>query len=73
MPNPAPSSPETKALSANKTLAPAFTEIIPKLKQEGIAIVAITHDDRYYHCADRIYRMDYGKLIEDDVNIYARL
>ena len=50
-----------------------YTEIIPILKQEGIAIVAITHDDRYYHCADRIYRMDYGKLIEEDVNIYARL
>lgn len=48
-----------------------YTEIIPLLKQEGITIIAITHDDRYYHCADKIYRMDYGKLIEEDITIYA--
>ncbi|MCW3466348.1 cyclic peptide export ABC transporter [Chitinophaga nivalis] len=39
-----------------------YTEIIPLLKQEGFTILAITHDDRYYHCADKLYQMDYGKL-----------
>jgi putative ATP-binding cassette transporter len=42
-----------------------YTEIIPALKQEGIAIVAITHDDKYYHCADKLYKMDAGKLVAE--------
>lgn len=46
-----------------------YTEIIPLLKQEGITIIAITHDDRYYHCADKLYRMEYGKLIPESVGI----
>lgn len=40
-----------------------YTEIIPLLKQQEITIIAITHDDRYYHCADKLFRMEYGKLI----------
>ncbi|NSL85724.1 cyclic peptide export ABC transporter [Chitinophaga sp. Mgbs1] len=42
-----------------------YTEIIPLLKGEGISIIAITHDDRYYHCADKLYKMDYGHLLEE--------
>lgn len=41
-----------------------YTEIIPFLKNEKMAILAITHDDKYYYCADRLYKMDYGKLFE---------
>ena len=40
-----------------------YTEIIPMLKAEGRTILAITHDDAYYHCADELYRMEYGKLV----------
>ncbi|MGI4821955.1 MAG: cyclic peptide export ABC transporter [Janthinobacterium lividum] len=39
-----------------------YTEILPLLKKAGFTIVAITHDDKYYNCADRIFEMDYGKL-----------
>ena len=42
-----------------------YTVILPLLKTEGITIIAITHDDKYYHCADKIYKMEYGKLIEE--------
>lgn len=42
-----------------------YTKIIPILKSEGITIIAITHDDKYYHCADKLYKMDYGKLIAE--------
>jgi putative ATP-binding cassette transporter len=41
-----------------------YTEIIPLIKAEGKTILAITHDDHYYHCADKLYRMEYGRLIE---------
>ena len=46
-----------------------YTEIIPFLKAENRGIIAITHDDKYYYCADRLYKMEEGKLQEktDDV------
>ncbi|MBB5620268.1 putative ATP-binding cassette transporter [Pedobacter cryoconitis] len=47
-----------------------YTEIIPLLKAKGLTIIAITHDDRYYHCADKLYKMDDGNLIEENVNIH---
>jgi putative pyoverdin transport system ATP-binding/permease protein len=50
-----------------------YTEIIPMLKADGITIIAITHDDKYYHYADRLYKMDYGKLIEENVNIHKTI
>jgi putative ATP-binding cassette transporter len=46
-----------------------YTEIIPLIKQEGTTIIAITHDDKYYHCAEKIYKMDYGKLVEENADI----
>lgn len=42
-----------------------YTEIIPILKNEGITIIAITHDDKYYYCADSVYKMEFGKLSRD--------
>ncbi len=48
-----------------------YTEIIPLLKQEGITMIAITHDDKYYHTADRVYKMEYGKLTEKLVGEYT--
>jgi putative ATP-binding cassette transporter len=46
-----------------------YTEIIPLIKQEGTTIIAITHDDKYYHCAEKIYKMDYGKLVAENAGI----
>lgn len=47
-----------------------YTEIIPLLKAKGLTVIAITHDDRYYYCADKLYKMDDGNLIEENVNIH---
>ena len=33
-------------------------------QQQGKTIIAVTHDDHYFHVADRILKMEYGKLIE---------
>jgi putative ATP-binding cassette transporter len=41
-----------------------YLEIIPALKKSGLTILAITHDDNYYHCADRLFKMDAGQLTE---------
>ena len=42
-----------------------FYEVLLKeLKQMGKTIVAVTHDDAYFDCADRIIKFDYGKIVE---------
>ncbi len=41
-----------------------YEEIVPVLKAEGITIIAISHDDKYYHATDRLYRMEEGRLYE---------
>lgn len=47
-----------------------YMEIVPLLKKDGITIIAITHDDKYYHCADKLYKMEEGKLIEESIKVY---
>lgn len=42
-----------------------YEELLPSLKKEGKTVVAVTHDDRYYHCADRIVVMKDGKFVEE--------
>ncbi|WP_343691147.1 cyclic peptide export ABC transporter [Chitinophaga sp.] len=39
-----------------------YTEVLPFLKENGITIIAITHDDQYYYCADKLYKMEEGQL-----------
>jgi putative pyoverdin transport system ATP-binding/permease protein len=41
-----------------------YEEIVPLLKQEDRTILAVTHDDKYYHTADKLYKMEYGKLVK---------
>lgn len=41
-----------------------YTYLLPELKNRGITIIAITHDDRYFYTADRVMKMDNGQLQE---------
>ena len=41
-----------------------YTELLPFLKSQGKTIVAITHDDRYFNQADKLYKLEEGSLIE---------
>jgi len=44
-----------------------FYEVyLKELKARGKTIVAISHDDRYFHLADRLIKMDYGTFIGPD-------
>ncbi len=45
-----------------------YEELIPKLRAAGKTIIAVTHDDAYFHLADRIIKFDYGKIVKD-VNV----
>jgi len=44
-----------------------YHEILPKLRQKGKTILVISHDDRYFHLADRMIKLDYGKIEYDRV------
>lgn len=41
-----------------------YYEILPKLKAEGKCIIAITHDDRYFHVADTLIHLERDKLMQ---------
>jgi putative ATP-binding cassette transporter len=43
-----------------------YRRLLPDLKARGKAVVAITHDDRYFHLADRIIKLDYGQVVFDE-------
>ena len=42
-----------------------YNVIIPELRSMGKTVVAVTHDDAYFHCAERIIKFDYGKIVSD--------
>jgi putative pyoverdin transport system ATP-binding/permease protein len=39
-----------------------YQHLLPELKARGKTVLAITHDDHFYSLADRIIKLDYGKL-----------
>jgi putative pyoverdin transport system ATP-binding/permease protein len=41
-----------------------YKQLLPELKQRGKAVLVVSHDDRYFHLADRLLKLDYGKIIE---------
>ncbi len=40
-----------------------YEVILPDLKQQGKTIIAVTHDDKYFHVADRVLKMEDGQLL----------
>lgn len=39
-----------------------YTQLLPELKSRNKTVLVITHDDHYFHLADRIIKLDYGKI-----------
>ncbi len=42
-----------------------YTELLPQLREQGKTILCISHDDHYFHLADRIIKLDYGQIEYD--------
>lgn len=40
-----------------------YRELLPQLRAAGKTVVAITHDDHYFDVADRVLKMDGGRLL----------
>ncbi len=43
-----------------------YNEILPTLKREGKTIIVVSHDDRYFDCADKVLKIEQGKLVKID-------
>jgi len=44
-----------------------YNVLLPMLQAEGKTILAITHDDRYFHLADRLIKLESGHIVADGV------
>lgn len=42
-----------------------YQELLPELAAQGKAVLAITHDDRFFHLADHCIKLENGRLIID--------
>jgi putative ATP-binding cassette transporter len=42
-----------------------YTKLLPQLRDRGKTVLIISHDDHYFHVADRIIKLDYGKVEYD--------
>lgn len=49
-----------------------YTEILPNLKHEGRTLIVISHDDRYFHVADRVVHMSDGQIVSMENDAAAR-
>lgn len=41
-----------------------YRELLPRLKRLGMTVVVVSHDDRYFDQADRLWKMQGGQLTE---------
>jgi putative ATP-binding cassette transporter len=39
-----------------------YTKLLPDLKARGKTVLVITHDEQYFGVADRLIKLDYGKV-----------
>jgi putative ATP-binding cassette transporter len=40
-----------------------YTQLLPELKAKHKAVLVISHDDKYFHLADRVIKLDYGQIV----------
>jgi putative ATP-binding cassette transporter len=43
-----------------------YEAILPDLRRRGKTTIVISHDDRYYHVADRVLKLDGGRITSED-------
>lgn len=44
-----------------------YRELLPELKAQGKTVLVISHDDQYFHCGDRLLKLENGQLSEMDL------
>ena len=43
-----------------------YTKILPDLKRKNKLVIAISHDDRYFSCCDRLLKLEQGRIVEKE-------
>lgn len=41
-----------------------YEELLPELKGQGKTVILVSHDDRYFGVADRVMKMEYGRILD---------
>lgn len=44
-----------------------YRQLLPELKARGKTAIVISHDDRYYGVADRVIKMDFGRIAAEEI------
>ncbi|MCT8342000.1 MULTISPECIES: cyclic peptide export ABC transporter [Photorhabdus] len=47
-----------------------YHELLPEMKRDGKTIIVISHDDKYFHIADRVITMDNGLVDNIEINVH---
>ncbi|GAB7536573.1 cyclic peptide export ABC transporter [Burkholderia sp. 3C] len=48
-----------------------YTELLPELQRRGKTVIAVTHDDKYWHMSDRLITLDLGLMTESATDTHA--
>ncbi|KWF17980.1 hypothetical protein WL83_11485 [Burkholderia ubonensis] len=54
-----------RALSTGQRKRLALQVLVPDLKSRGKCVIITTHDDQYFKLADRVIRLDSGRIFSD--------
>ena len=49
-----------------------YYELVPELKRRGKTVIVISHDDRYYNLADRLIKLESGKVEYDEPVVHSK-
>lgn len=41
-----------------------YETLVPAFKAQRKTVIAVTHHDQYFHLADSVVKMDYGRIME---------
>ena len=50
-----------------------YEQLLPDMKRQGKTLIVISHDDAYFHVADRVIEMDAGRISERRLSANAAL
>src|SRR5690606_33174081 len=45
-----------------------YTHILAILKSRDKTVIAITHDEHYFHVADRVLKVEYGRIVDSELH-----
>jgi len=44
-----------------------YHEILNDLRERGKTVILVTHDDRYWHLADHLVKLEFGRIVEEEI------